>query len=169
MSEAISIRVAEVQDAESIAEAEYTTAATRGLLNALPGEIPLEAFREKIRALAAHPDGIYLVAQSGGQLVGHLLLDPMPLSQNSHICTLTIVVHPGHTARGTGRQMLDHAIAWARAHERLEKIELRVRAGNERALRLYRSCGFVQEGSSRRRLKYGDGEYEDDLMMGLLL
>ena len=67
MSEAISIRVAEEQDAESIAEAEYTTAATRGLLNALPGEIPLEAFREKIRALAAHPDGIYLVAQSGGQ------------------------------------------------------------------------------------------------------
>ena len=169
VGDSVSIRSAEPGDAEVIAEAEYATAATRGLLNALPGEIPLEAFSQKIRALAAHPDGIYLVAESAERLVAHLLLEPMPLSQNSHVCTLTIVVHPGHTSRGTGRRLLDHAIRWARANPRLEKIELRVRAGNERALRLYRGCGFVQEGSSRHRLKYADGEYEDDLMMGLLL
>ena len=53
MSAVIRIRAAELADAEAIAEAEYSTAENRGLLNALPGEIPLEAFREKIRALAA--------------------------------------------------------------------------------------------------------------------
>ncbi len=169
MAEQLEIREARPEDAEPIAAAEHETAATRGLLNALPGEIPLPAFQSKIEALAEHPDGLYLVGENAAGLAGHLLLDPMPLAQNSHVCTLTIVVHPGHTGRGVGDALLNHAIRWARQNPRLEKIELRVRAGNQRAIRLYERCGFELEGHTRRRLKYGADEYEDDLMMGLLL
>ncbi len=169
MTDEVQIRSARAEDAQAIAAAESATAETKGLLNALPGEIPLDAYREKIAAVIRHRNGVYLVAETGEQLIGHLLLDPMPLAQNSHVCTLTIVVHPGNTGRGVGRLLLDHAIDWARGNAQIEKIELRVRAENQRAIRLYRGCGFEQEGSSRRRLKYSDGSYEDDLMMGLFV
>lgn len=169
MSAAVQLRPARVADAEAIAAAEAETARTQGLLNALPGEIPLAAYRQKIETLTEHSNGLYLVAEASGQMLGHLLLDPMPFQQNGHVCTLTIVVHPGSTGQGVGTALLSHAVDWARRNERLEKIELRVRAGNQRALALYRRFGFEQEGCSRKRLKYADNQYEDDLMMGLLL
>lgn len=57
----------------------------------------------------------------------------------------------------------------AREDLTLEKIELNVRAGNERALRLYRSLGFVEEARWSRRVKLGPAEYLDDIGMALHL
>ncbi len=165
----LTFRQAEEADAQIIADAEFRTAETPGLLNALPGEIPVAAFRDKIRAMAEDPRGLYLVAERDGAIVGHLLLDPLPLAQNSHVVSLNIVVHPGATDRGIGRQLLVHAIDWAQRNPAVEKIELRVRAGNARALHLYRTLGFEEEGRLRRRLKLADGSYGDDIIMGLLV
>ena len=166
---ALVLREATAADAEAIAAAEHRTAETPGLLNALPGEIPVAAFRDKILQMAASERGLYLVAERDGQVIGHLLLDPLPLALNAHVVSLNIVVHPGATDRGIGRRMLDHAVAWARENPLVEKIELRVRAGNDRAIHLYESFGFVEEGRLRRRLKLADGTYIDDIEMGLFV
>jgi len=165
----LTFREALAADAEVIAAAEHATAATPGLLNALPGEIPLAAFRDKIVALASNPAGLYLVAERDGVVVGHLLLDPLPLAQNAHVVSLNIVVHPGATDGGIGRRLLGQAIAWAQANPSVEKIELRVRSGNARAVHLYESLGFEAEGRLRRRLKLADGAYVDDVAMGLFV
>lgn len=165
----VAIRDAVPADAEAIAAGEHETARTPGLLNALPGEIPVSAFREKIASIAAGGCGLYIVADRDGVVIGHLLLDPLPLAQLAHVCTLNIVVHPKATDRGIGRRLLEHAIARARHHPALEKIELAVRAGNERAIHLYRSLGFQEEGHIRRRVKLATGGYEDDLVMGLFV
>jgi RimJ/RimL family protein N-acetyltransferase len=50
---------------------------------------------------------------------------------------------------------------------RLHRIDLRVLAFNERAIRCYRKCGFVVEGRLRDAALV-DGERHDDLIMGLL-
>lgn len=165
----LTFREAWESDAEQIAAAEHRTAETPGLLNALPGEIPLAAFRDKIRALATDPRGLYLVAERDGAMVGHLLLDPLPLAQNAHVVSLNIVVHPGATDGGIGRALLGHAIAWANNNPAVEKIELRVRAGNARAIHLYESLGFAVEGRLSRRLKLADGSYVDDVEMRLFV
>ncbi len=47
------------------------------------------------------------------------------------------------------------------------KVELQVRSSNERAIALYRSLGFVEEGRKTRRLKIGPNKYLDDLYMAL--
>jgi RimJ/RimL family protein N-acetyltransferase len=78
-------------------------------------------------------------------------------------------VHPGATDTGIGRRLLGKAIAWARDNPRLEKIELHVRSGNARAMHLYESVGFVEEGRLQRRLKLADGGYVDDVVMGLFV
>jgi RimJ/RimL family protein N-acetyltransferase len=49
----------------------------------------------------------------------------------------------------------------------LNRIFLRVVADNDRALRLYRGLGFVQEGC-RRQDTVWEGRYVDSILMGLL-
>lgn len=165
----MNIRRATTEDASAIAAGESETARIRGLLNAGPGEIPEWAFRQKIESLQTGDRGLYVVAGSVDQIVGHLLLDPMSLAANAHICTLTLVVYPNWTGQGIGRQLLAYGIAWARHNRNVEKIELMVRTTNERAIRLYRSMGFEEEGRIRKRLKEVGGAYHDDIAMALFV
>jgi ribosomal protein S18 acetylase RimI-like enzyme len=85
----------------------------------------------------------------------------------AHIAQLTIVVHAGFEGRGIGRALMNHLIDWARGEPSVQKVELRVRHENERAIRLYRSLGFSEEGRFERRIKLADGRYLDDVAMAL--
>ncbi len=166
MSE-FSVRAARVEDAQYLAAAERETARTPGLLRSKPEELRDETFTARIEQLESPGmHGRYLVAvDAQGSLVGHALLDPMPLIQCAHVFRLTIVVHPGHTSRGVGRLLMNALVAWASENERLEKIELLVRSTNTRAIRLYQSCGFVAEGRLCRVIKLPSGEFIDDIAM----
>lgn len=157
------IRQARPDDAAQIADTEARTAATPGLLVARPGELPLHGFREKIEALERH--GRYLVAEAAGVVVGHAFLDPMGLAAVRHVFHLTIVVAPEHTGHGIGRALLEELLRWAEGDGRVEKVELRVRASNQRAIALYDSVGFVEEGRLRARVKLPDGSRVDDIAM----
>ncbi len=164
---ALTVRAARVEDAPYLAAAERETARTPGLLRSLPHELRDEMFVSRIAQLESPGmQGRYLVAaDESGNLLGHALLDPMPLAQCAHVFRLTIVVHPGYTERGVGGLLMDALLAWAKQSERVEKIELLVRASNARAIHLYRRCGFVEEGRLRRVIKLSSGEYVDDIAM----
>jgi putative acetyltransferase len=157
------IRIANSDDAEAIATAERETATTPGLLVARPGEIPLQAYRDKLNKLAEH--GRYIMAEDADAIIGHAMLDPMPMSANAHVFLLTIVVHPGHLGQGIGKAMLQDLLEWAQSDPRVAKVELNVRAGNLRAQALYRRFGFVEEARFRGRVQRSDGVIEDDLGM----
>lgn len=159
----VKIRIAEPRDASAIAEAEWATAATPGMLVGRPGEIPLSAFGSKIVDLSGM--GCYLVAEEDGVVVGHAFLDPMRMTGNAHVFQLNIVVHPGRIGQGVGRALMSELMAWARGRTDLEKIELLVREVNTRAIALYRDLGFVEEGRLRRRVRTADGEFLDDVAM----
>lgn len=164
---ALSVRAAQVEDAPLLAAAERETARTPGLLRSTPDELRDEMFAARIEQLESPGKrGRYLVAtDADGRIVGHALLDPMSLSQCAHIFRLTIVVHPGHTDQGVGRLLMNALLAWARLNTHVEKIELFVRATNARAVHLYQSCGFIEEGRLRRVIKLPSGEYLDDIAM----
>ena len=163
----LQIRIAREDDATALAQAEWETAtANEGLLVALPGEIPVTAYRHAINRLAQ--TGLYVVIESGEQLLGHLMIDPGALQALRHVGQVTIVVHPGQTGKGYGRRLMQHAIDWARKSDRFEKLELRVRATNARAIALYESVGFEREGVLRNRIKLSSG-YVDDVCMALFV
>ena len=157
------IRPARPDDAAAISSEEWTTAETPGLLVAEPGEIPHEAFRDKIEKL--EEKGRYVVAEEDGAVLGHAFLDPMPMRATSHVFHLTIVVHPDHRRRGIGRKLMEDLLGWAGGDPRVGKVELRVRSSNEGALRLYRAVGFVEEGRLRGRVRLPDGTDVDDIAM----
>jgi hypothetical protein len=47
----------------------------------------------------------------------------------------------------------------------VERVELRVREGNDAGLHLYRKCGFAEEDRFRKRIKLADGSHVDDIGM----
>ncbi len=76
---------------------------------------------------------------------------------------------PKVRSRGLGTLLLNRLIAWAKEVPQLEKINLRVISNNPRAMGLYRKLGFLEEGRRIREIKYSDGSYADEILMGKLL
>src|SRR5262249_38121709 len=105
------VRPARPQDAAAVSSEEWRTGETPGLLVGESGEIPLEAFRDKIEKL--EEKGRYVVAEEDAAVLGHAFLDPMPMRANSHVFRLTIVVHPDHRRRGIGRLLMNDLLGWA--------------------------------------------------------
>lgn len=74
---------------------------------------------------------------------------------------------PEHLGHGWGREVaglvLDHAFDVLGLH----RVDLRVLAFNERAIRSYERSGFVVEGRERDSCLL-DGEFYDDVIMGVL-
>ncbi len=165
----LTIRTARVADAPALAQAERSIAATPGLLVSRPDELTDERFAAKIAALDVADNGRYLVAEVAGELVGHGLLDPLPLAAVRHVVHLTLAVHPGWQGQGVGRALLEGLIEWARAAPAVEKIELNVRESNATAQALYRKVGFTEVGRWQRRVKLGPDRYVADVAMELLV
>ena len=163
----VTIRNARPEDASILAEAEREIAKTPGRLASRPEELKDESFKEKIIALSNNDSGLYLIIEENGAIVGHALLDPHKLATTSHVVSLTIAIHEGHQGKGLGKILMKCLIEWTTSHPKIEKFELQVRSSNTRAIKLYESMGFVEEGRKTKRLKYGPNNYLDDVYMAL--
>ena len=152
-----------VEDAANLVTAEQETARTPGLLVSRPIELTRVAFEQNIVELG--PSGRYVVAEKDGKIVGHAFLEPMGLQAIAHVFRLTIVVHPGYLGEGIGTALMRDLMEWATHTPRVGKIELLVRATNERAIHLYSKLGFVEEGRFRNRVRLPGGSFVDDIGM----
>lgn len=77
-------------------------------------------------------------------------------------------VAPSHRALGLGKQLLEHALAFAASMEGLRQVSLSLTAGNAAALALYESMGFKLFGHEPDALLV-DGTYYGDLLMARLV
>ena len=165
--EAPTIRIARADDAAVVAAAERAIACVPGLLASRPDEIDDAVMRATIVELVERGRGCFVVAERAGEIVGHAFLEPLPLAVTAHVVRVTIAVHEGHQGHGIGRALMNELLRWARESPAVDKVELQVRSSNARAIGLYRSLGFVEEGRKTRRLKIGPNEYLDDVYMAL--
>jgi len=89
-------------------------------------------------------------------------------SDGSRQAELAIVIpDPENRGRGYGRQAMTILLDFGFGTVNLHKIHLKVFTRNERAIALYRSLGFVEEGILRHEV-YRHGEYLDQMVMSLL-
>jgi putative acetyltransferase len=100
-----------------------------------------------------------IVAQAG--------LHQFEPSMLRHVAFLGIGVHPEYQGQGIGPTLMRALIEHAKQGG-IERLELYVRADNARAQGLYRSLGFVHEGTKQRFVKTPDG-YVDDQTWVLFL
>lgn len=123
----------------------------------------VEAFvRENVAADAAQ-----FVAVDGSVVVGWCDIFPAWAAAVSHRGTVGMGVLPAYRGKGLGRRLLSACLAKATA-QGMTRIELEVRADNERAIRLYEGLGFARESVKRHGMRF-DGVYYDSVDMGLVL
>jgi len=69
--------------------------------------------------------------------------------------------------RGYGRECIGLLLTYAFKYLNYRKVWLRVNAANERGIRAYRACGYLEEGRQRAHV-WCDGIYDDLVLMGIL-
>lgn len=109
-----------------------------------------------------------LVAVAGGEIVGTASLHVQQASlRRSHVRSLGIGIAPAWQGKGLGRQLMHRLIDWADNWGGVLRIELWVHVDNERAIALYKSLGFEQEGR-HKAYALKNGRYIDSLSMARL-
>jgi RimJ/RimL family protein N-acetyltransferase len=118
------------------------------------------------QALGADSLAMAIHLRDGGRLIGTCALSQLDSDNGSALFHITIG-EKDTWGRGYGteatRLMIDHAFGGLGLH----RIGLTVFSFNERAVRSYRSCGFVVEGRAREAI-WRDGRWWDEIAMSIL-
>jgi len=104
------------------------------------------------------------VAELARELVAEGHIAELAPALCRHVADLSLGVHPVAQRLGLGRAVLTTLVDEARRAGIL-RVELRVRADNDRARALYASVGFVDECERRRFVRLADGTFVDDIVM----
>jgi len=105
-----------------------------------------------------------MVAEVDGVVVGCAGLHVSNNPRTRHTAQLGIMVHTDYQGKGIGRELMESLIDIADNYLKMVRIELGVMADNEHAVHLYKSCGFVVEGT-KKYAAIRDGQYHDMLLM----
>lgn len=128
----------------------------------------LERLQAEFDAQAARGgrDGPTFAIEADGLFIGHCAL--FQFDDVAATCALGITIGDrAYWGRGYGREALRLLLDYAFRHRNVRRTWLTVNATNERAIRAYRACGFVEEGRLRQHV-WSDGQYVDLVHMGLL-
>jgi RimJ/RimL family protein N-acetyltransferase len=103
------------------------------------------------------------------ELIGMVtLLQESPIKIRHKANIFAMYVTPTKQGQSVGKALLTEAINKAKTFDYIEKINLTVTAGNEKAKNLYTRLGFKVFGYEEKALKI-NGEYYDDEQMVLHL
>ena len=110
--------------------------------------------------------GVNFAIEADGQIIGFCgVRDVDPFGRTAEL-GITIG-DKAYWGRGYGREairlVLDHAFRLLN----LRRVFLRVHGRNERGIRAYRACGFVEEGRLRQHV-WSNGAYDDLVLMGVM-
>jgi RimJ/RimL family protein N-acetyltransferase len=118
------------------------------------------------RALGADSLAMAIHVRADDRLIGTCALSQMDSDNGSALFHITIG-EKDTWGRGYGtaatQLMIDHAFGALGLH----RIGLTVFSFNERAIRSYRSCGFLVEGRAREAI-WRDGRWWDEIAMSIL-
>ena len=159
----LTIRHAEPEDYAACARIYAQPLAAAGTM-----QIPLqsaEVWKQRLTSIA--PLDRILVAVIDGEVVGNLGLHPNPKPRRSHVAGIGMAVRDDWQGKGIGRALLTSAVDLADNWLNLLRLELTVWSDNLAAQQLYKSHGFVVEGT-HRAYALRNGRYQDALAMARL-
>lgn len=157
------VREARPEDAAGVRAIHAQAAAERRWIATQPEEIA-SVEEEAARIAAWRPEtGALLVAQEHGHIIGICGVRRSARMATRHTAEVGLTVAAAHQGRGVGRALMLEAEAWARRHG-IARLALGAFHDNERALRLYRSLGFHEEGVRRGHYVVGGVERDEVLM-----
>jgi RimJ/RimL family protein N-acetyltransferase len=113
-------------------------------------------------------NGLNLIAEYDGQIAGNLNFSGGTKKRTAHAGEFGISVRKDFWGKGIGKALIARLIEWSKESGVIRKINLRVRSDNARAIHLYKSFGFKEEGVITRDFLINDVFY-DSIQMGLFI
>ena len=120
--------------------------------------------KQWIQRILQNKREILLIADVADKMAGWLVFQSPNRVRLNHTGSIGMMVKKEFRNRQVGRKLLETLLVWAEQHKEIEKICLGVLSSNDRAIHLYRSLGFLEEGRKVNEVKIGD-RYVDDILM----
>ena len=124
-----------------------------------------EKERQWVEEHLDHPGKIVLLAEAAGTIIGNVSFENGPFRRIAHRGSFGICRGQGVAWSGRGDGLASHVVGMGRVESADRKGRTGVFAVNERAIRLYRRLGFVEEGRRPKDVKLGPGQYVDTVAM----
>ncbi|WP_411334802.1 GNAT family N-acetyltransferase [Metabacillus indicus] len=161
------IRAAEPEDAKELSEVRWKIDGETENLDRVQGEAHLNEhrFRQLIMDDSKKMCNLFLVAEADGKIAGFSRCEGSSLQRLAHQAEFGVGVLQEYWGLGIGKNLLKESIAWAE-EAGLKKITLKVLQTNEKAIKLYESCGFEVEGVLRNDKFLSDGKFYHTVVMG---
>ena len=106
-----------------------------------------------------------IVTKQGKPIGNIALMDLHCLNRNAQLGIE--IGEKEYLGKGFGEDSIRALLAFAFGAMGLNRVELKLNEGNERALACYKKCGFKLEGRRKQQLFYR-GKYCDELIMGIV-
>lgn len=161
------IREVQVSDAESLNNyIKIIFSSTDQLLTTIE-EFTDTVNRQKdwIKTSINNPTSIIFIAQMDNHIIGLLDFRAKQRKKIEHTGEFAVSVHPDYQNKGIGRKLIETLLVWATINPVIEKVFLTVFSSNIKAISLYKSLGFIEEGRQVKAIKQHAGEYIDLIMM----
>ncbi|EOD00225.1 GNAT family N-acetyltransferase [Caldisalinibacter kiritimatiensis] len=78
-----------------------------------------------------------------------------------------MIGHKDYRGKGYGTDAMRVLLDFIFNQINVNKVQLHAFAFNERAIKSYKKCGFIEEGRIRQRI-FRNGKYHDEIVMGIL-
>jgi RimJ/RimL family protein N-acetyltransferase len=136
-------------------------------LNTRPEEAQIStgAERRLIKRIVTSENELAIVALHDGDIIASLETLTDRRGRLKHSTLLGVSVAHGFRGLGLGHAMLLCCLEWAKGHPYIERVELHVHGDNDKAIKLYKVLGFVEEGRKKDAIRRGPQDYVDDILM----
>ena len=161
------IREATESDAAAILDIQRDVVTELEYLITAPEEFnkTLEEQQEWIHKILQSERETIVAAEADGTVVGWIAFQTSPRSRLAHTGSIGMMIEPSYRNRGIGKALIVNVLDWAAENPLIEKVCLGVLSTNERAIRLYESLGFMEEGRKVKDIKFSEDRYADDVLM----
>ena len=127
--------------------------------------LPLDMGREDALSYWLSPEHEVFVVEESESVLGTYFLRVNQRGGGSHVCNCGYVTAPNATGRGIARAMCAHSLDRARERGFLAMQFNFVISSNERAVRLWESCGFHIVGRLPHAFRHPTRGLVDSLVM----
>lgn len=162
------VRSPDENDASTIIEYSKILFESTDQVLTTPEEFNMTVDNEKtwIKGFNKNPNSLLRVAENNeNEMIGMLFFVGHNKTKASHSGEFGLSVHPAWQGVGIGRTLILDLLAWAKTGKKIEKVNLQVFSTNNKAIDLYRSLGFIEEGRHVKAIKQPTGDYVDVIQM----
>ena len=125
----------------------------------------LESEKEILGRLLEDPYSIMMAPVVDGKVAGNGSINGIGTKRKiRHRCSLAVAIYKEYWGLGIGKALIDYMTELA-AQIGWHQVDLEVVAENERAIQLYKKCGFIESGRRHNALLFDDGTYHDEILM----